>query len=167
MRTTAVATRVGRACLAGFFLVILSASLAGAAYGPRTTIGANYQQTSNTTSTDGFSEGTCIIGAGSCFILFQGAPQQKALIVQHVSCRVSVTAGGLLYASLLTRQGQNLLLKSTTLLPVHTTGTLWVVNSPVMHLLNVGERPVVFLFNSMATGWSLMECNISGQLKNP
>ena len=38
------AATLARTCLAGLALVVLSASLAKAIYGPRTTIGKNYQQ---------------------------------------------------------------------------------------------------------------------------
>ena len=50
--------RACRACLAALPLLILSASLAEALYGPRTTIGTHYQQMSTTTSTDGIDQGS-------------------------------------------------------------------------------------------------------------
>jgi hypothetical protein len=156
-------TNIARACLVGSALVILSASLAQAEYGPRTTIGANYQQTSTTTSINGIAEGSCN-GNGHCFILFQAAPAQKPLIVQHVSCTAIVSAGGLRSASLRTRKGQTFPTKRTHLLPVNIGSTFWAVNSPVMHLLETGERPVVLVSNSAGANWSL-QCNISGVLK--
>jgi hypothetical protein len=110
MRNTANLARGCRACvasLAGFALVILSASFAAALYGPRTTIGTNYQQWSNTTSKNGVDQGFC----GStqvCLVLFQRAPQQKALIIEHVSCLVHVNSGELLEANIETRKGQTI-----------------------------------------------------------
>jgi hypothetical protein len=169
MRNTAKVARIGCACLAGpagVVLVILSASLAEATYGPRTTIGANYQQTSNTRSADGIIEGNCF-GVDSCWVLFQPAPQQKALIVQHVSCHLVVSAGELQVGTLLNRKGQLLPLRSMDLLPVPTTVARWVVNSPVMHLVKSGERPVVSFLNSTNANWSVLECSISGRLQQP
>jgi hypothetical protein len=160
------AATLARTCLAGLALVVLSASLANAIYGPRTTIGNNYQQTSSTTSPDGTNAGNCN-GVATCYVLFQVTPAQKPLIVQHVSCRASISAGGLLYGYLRSRNGQTVPLRRTHLLPVNTTGTWWVVNSPVMHLLESGERPVVFFQNSATANWGNMDCNISGQLKQP
>ena len=157
------AATLARTCLAGFALVILSASLAGAVFGPRTKIGDNYQQTSTTTSTNGTTEGSCN-NIGFCYVLFQVTPAQKPLIIQHVSCRVSVSAGGLTWGHLRSRKGQSSPLKHTFLLPVNTTGNFWAVNSPVMHLLETGERPVVLVSNSAGANWSL-QCNISGVLK--
>jgi hypothetical protein len=160
-------TNIARACLVGSALVILSASLAQAEYGPRTTIGANYQQTSTTTSINGIAEGSCN-GNSVCFILFQVTPAQKPLIVQHVSCTALVSAGGLTSASLRTRMGQTFPIKRTALLPVNLTSTISAVNSPVMHLFESGERAVVILGNNgVIANWSFVECNISGQLKQP
>ena len=159
------AGRAGLACLAGSVLVILSAVVAEAFYGPRTTIGANYQQTSNTTSLDGINEGDCV-GVSVCYILLQVPPQQKALIVQHVSCIVIVSAGEISNGLLRTRKGQTFPLRHTRLVPVLTTGSTWVVNSPVKHLGESGERPVVSFANSAAAHWSV-ECSISGTLTQP
>jgi hypothetical protein len=162
------AARASRACLAGFAgfaLVILPASLAEATYGPRTTIGTNYQQTSTTTSANGSNPASCN-GFSNCFILFQPAPAQRALIVQHVSCRVSVDAGNMSFGLLWIRKGPDLPLKRIPLLPVPTAGATWIVNSPVMHLIESGERPLVFLAGTAAAAWSA-ECTISGQLQQP
>jgi len=157
------AATIRRACVAGFALVILSASLAGAEYGPRTKIGNNYQQTSTTLSTDGSTQANCN-GGFACYALFSVPPGQKALVVQHVSCRVSVNAGSLLNGRLQTRKGQTFPLRRTHLVPVPTTGTWSVVNSPVRHLVESGERPLVSLFNSAIADW-LAECTISGTLQ--
>jgi hypothetical protein len=163
--TIARAGRAGLACLVGSVLVILSALVAEAFYGPRTTIGANYQQTSNTMSTDGINEGVCV-GVSVCYILLQVPPQQKALIVQHVSCIIIVTAGEISNGLLRTRKGQTFPLRHTRLVPVLTTGTTWVVNSPVKHLGESGERPVVSFPSSAAATWTI-ECSISGTLQQP
>jgi hypothetical protein len=157
------AATLARACRAGFALAILSASLAQADYGPRTTIGNSYQQTSTTPSANGINEGSCS-GLSDCHILFQAAPQQKRLIVQHMACLVVVSAGDLHFGSILTRKGQTL--KRTYLLPVHTTSGFWVVNTPVMHLFESGERPLVRFLNSTNANWGV-ECNISGRLQQP
>jgi hypothetical protein len=168
MWNAANVARVGRSCsvcLAGLALVDLPASLAEAAYGPRTKIGKNYQQSSNTRSTNGSTEGSCN-GFGFCYILFGLPSGQKALIVQHVSCLVSVAAGSLLYGSLRTRKGQTFPFRRTALMAVPTTtGTRWVVNSPVMHLVQSGERPFVFLQNSTNANWGSTICTISGKLQ--
>jgi hypothetical protein len=162
--TIARAGRAGLACLAGFALVILSALVAEAVYGPRTTIGANYQQTSTTQSTDGINAGSCI-GVPNCYLLLQVAPQQKSLIVQHVSCVVTVSAGEVFFGRLQTRKGQTFPLRHTHL--VSTTGLGWLVNSPVKHLVESGERPLIlFANNSAASNWSI-ECSISGTLQQP
>ena len=160
--------RTCRACLtgfAGFALVILPASLAEATFGPRTVIGANYQQTSTTLSGNGSTAGNCN-GFSNCFVLFQPAPGQKALIVQHVSCRVSVDAGAMSFGLLWIRKGQDLPFKRVPLLPVPSAGATWIVNSPVMHLIEPGERPLVFLAGTAAAAWN-GECTISGQLQQP
>src|SRR5215207_9080880 len=94
MYKPATNTQAGRAWLAGFAFVILSAALAQADYGPRTLIGDNYQQTSFTVSPNGIIEGSCN-GTGYCYVLFQVPLGQKPLIVRHVSCRLLVSAGGL------------------------------------------------------------------------
>lgn len=160
--------RAGRACLAGAVLAIVSSSLAEAEYGPRTAIGANYQQSSSTMSTNGITESGDYSGRFSCYILFQRAPHRKGLIVQHASCVLSLTEAGLHAGFLLTRKGQTFPLKSTPLLPVNPTGISWVVNNSVMHLLKVGERPIVRFVSTgtVAPHWSV-ECNISGQLERP
>ena len=158
------ACRAGLAGIAGFALVILPASLAEATYGPRTKIGTNYQQSSSTTSPNGLTEGSCD-GLLICNVLFQVTPAQKALIVQHVSCRVQVSAGSLRYGRLGTRQGQTFPLRHTLLVPVPTASGHLVVNSPVLHLVESGERPVVFFENSVTPGLWFAECTISGQLQ--
>jgi hypothetical protein len=163
-----LATNVARACragLAGFSLVIVSASFVAADFGPRTAIGANYQQWSSTTSENGLTQGTCS-GSLGCFVLFQPVPQQKSLIVQHLSCRASVNAGGLRFGSLLTRKGIIFVDRRTLLVPVGTTGNDSVVNTPVMHLFKSGERPQVFLSNTQIADW-FAECSISGKLQQP
>jgi hypothetical protein len=162
MSITANTARFRRAYLAGFALVILTASLAEAEYGPRTKIGANYQQSSTTTSVNGIVAGTCSVG--ECAVLFQGASAQKALIVQHVACRVGVSTGGLAHGYLRTRKGSTFPLRFTHFVPVNTTGNVWVVNSPVMHLVESGERPLIVLSNSAAADWTA-ECTISGKLQ--
>jgi len=162
---------IGRACragLAGFGLVILSASLADAGYGPRTIVGEHYQQTSTTTSSNGINEGSCT-SRHDCYILFQPAPQQKALTVQHVSCYVYVSGGVLRYGFLGAQQGGAHLLRRKHLVPVRTNGTTYstdsIVNGPVTHLVKPGERPYVYLRNSVAGSTWLVECDISGQLQ--
>ena len=157
------AATIARACLAGFAIVILPASLAEAEYGPRTKIGPNYQQSSTTTSTHGITAGNCT-GSLNCVVLFQVPPGQKPLIVQHVSCRVSVSAGGLNYGLLQTRKGQAFPLRQTNLVPVPTTGNWSIVNSPVMHLVGSGERPAVFISNNAFANWTA-QCTISGRLQ--
>ena len=157
---------VCHAGLAGCVLVTLSASLAEAEYGPRTTVGANYQQTSTTRSTDGINDTGCS-GIGVCRILFQQAPAQQRLIIQHVSCRVPISAGFPLHAYLGTRKGQSFPLKRSWLVLANTSPFHFAVNSPVMHLVNSGERPLVLFNNSQSHNWIGLECNISGQLKQP
>ena len=165
MWITANAARFRRAHLAGFALVILSASLAEAEYGPRTKIGANYQQSSTTRSTNGIDPdpGSCS-GVINCYVLFQVPPAQKALVVQHMSCRGHVTAGGLYTGYLRTRKGGTVPLRRTPILPVNTAAGWWVVISPVMHLVESGERPLVYLANSASANW-VVECTISGKLQ--
>jgi hypothetical protein len=65
-----------------------------------------------------------------------------------------------------TRKGQAFPGRVTVLVPVHMTGVYRVVNSPVMHLVESGERPVVFLSNSTSSSWAV-ECSISGTLTQP
>jgi hypothetical protein len=149
-----------RALSAG--LMILVPSLANAEYGPKTVFGTNYQQTSTTKSTDGINEGNCN-SLAHCYILFQRPPEQKNLIVQHVSCQVNVTAGGIESGLLIARKGQTFPLKRTLLAPIRTTGTFWAANSPVMHLVGSNEAPVVVFYGSAFATW-LPTCNISGQL---
>ena len=158
------AATLARTCLAGLALVVLSASLANAIYGPRTTIGKNYQQWSSTESNDGVNSGNC--NSTFCYLVFQAIPQQQPLIVQHVACRATVTTGGLTLVRLGTRKGPTFQNRNTPLVPVYTTGNYWAVNSPVMHLLKSGERPYVFFFNSTAATWGL-DCSISGRLQQP
>jgi hypothetical protein len=128
--------------------------LAEADYGPRTRIGAKYQQWSNTLTSN-------CSGSISCTVLFQRAPQLKALIVQHVSCHAIASTGGLQVVRLATLNGPQ---TRTTLVPV-PVGSRWAANSPVMHLVESGKRPVISFQNSTSTNWSLVECSISGQLK--
>ena len=98
--------------------------------------------------------------------MFQPAPGQKALIVQHVSCRVTVDAGAMSFGLLWIRKGQDLPLKRTPLLPVPSAGATWIVNSPVMHQVASGERPLVFFAGTAAAAWN-GECTISGRLIEP
>jgi len=165
MSNAASVALTGRSCLAGFVFILVSASLAEAVYGPRTSIGTSYQQTSTTQSLDGINEGNCI-ASSTCSVLFQRAPQQKGLIVQHVSCSVSVSAGGLRNGFLQTRKGQVFPFRFTQLTPVPTTGTWWTVNSPVMHLVESKEYPRVGFSSSANADWYIV-CSISGQLKQP
>ena len=41
------------------------------------------------------------------------------------------------------REGQTFLSTITYVVPVHQAGDIWLVNSPVMHLIRSGERPVI------------------------
>jgi hypothetical protein len=165
MCNTATITRASRACFAASALVTLSASLADATYGPRTKIGNNYQQTSSTMSEDGFNEVECN-SVSVCYVLFQVAPAQKPLIVQHVSCVVQTSAGSLVSGSLRTRQGpQDFPFRHTRLVPIPAAiSNTWLVNSPAMHLVLPGERPQIQFLLSPSAGWSI-ECTISGQLQ--
>lgn len=166
--STGNANTLARSCcagLAGLALVILSGSLAETAYGPKTTIGANYQQTSDTTSVNQINQAACV-AAFNCYFLFQTAPQQKPLIVQHVSCRVFASVGELRYGELRTREGQALPFIRTPLAPVSTGGGWWVVNTPVMHLLKSGERAYVGFNSGAAADWNGV-CTISGRLQQP
>jgi hypothetical protein len=157
--------RACRACLAGLALAILSASLANAEYGPRTTIGANYQQWSSTQSQNGIDAVPCN-NHHTCYVMFQPLPQQKELVVQHVSCVVWIGAGELTFGYLAARNGETFASRRTYLLPGHTSGGYWVVNNPAMHLLKSGERAFVRLESSQVISW-FFECNISGQLQQP
>ncbi len=154
--------RVGLAGLAGFGLMIMSASLAEANYGPRTIIGENYQQTSFTSSIDSITEAQCH-NTNGCTILFRPAPEQKRLIVQHVSCAVEVSSGTVRFATLRTRKGQSFPLRETYLTPVNTTDRVWNISSAVTHLIESREIPLVALASSAGAAWFL-KCNISGQL---
>lgn len=164
MFNAATIARVSRAHLAALAFVILSASLAEATYGPRTTIGNSYQQFSNTWSSDGINQGSCH-GFSSCYVLFQLPPRQKALIVQHVSCRAQISTGIVQYGFLQTRKEQIRPARLTHLMPVPTTGGWAIVNSPVMHLVESGERPLVRYVNNTAANWSVVACAISGTLQ--
>jgi hypothetical protein len=103
MYNAANVARVCRASLAGFALVILSAALAEATHGSKTTIGINYQQWSNTESPNGIDAGNCVNWA-YCYLLFSPPPQQKALIIQHVACRAAIGGVNLYYGLLRTRK---------------------------------------------------------------
>jgi hypothetical protein len=163
------ACRAGRVCLAGFALVTLPHSLAEAEYGPRTVFGANYEQTSNTLSLNGTNEASCN-SYGSCMVLFQRAPGQKRLIVQHVSCDVTTSANLAIRRVALWSKGQTLLRRYAYLTPIRTgsisTKTFWNVNSPVMHLIESGERPLVFFDTGFGSDW-VAECTIAGKLLQP
>jgi hypothetical protein len=169
MGNAAHVARARRICLAGVALVILSASLAEAEYGPRTVFGANYQQTSNTLSLNGANEASCN-GAGSCMVLFQRAPGQRRLIVQHVSCDVTTDANLEIRRVALWSRGQTLPRRYVYLTPIKTgsisTKTFWNVNSPVMHLIESGERPLVFFDTGFGSDW-VAECTIAGKLQQP
>jgi hypothetical protein len=169
MWTAATVARVCRAslaCLTGFALASLSASLAQAQqYGPRTTIGTDYQQTSSVQSPNGTDPGAC--SADFCLVLFQQAPQQRPLVVRHVSCLVYANTGDLRYGILLTRKGDTNPSRDTYLLPVSTGGGWWAVNSPVMQLIKSGERVHVLFRNSTNASYWSPRCTISGQLKQP
>jgi hypothetical protein len=159
-RNAMTVARVCRAGLAGSALVILSAALAAAEFGPRAIIGKNYQQSSNT---GGVTEFACD-SSSLCLLAFQPIPQQQPLLVQHVACRVNVSAGSLLTASLETWSGQTLVSRHTNLVPVATSGLWWAVNSPVIHLIKSGERPIVRFDNTAGADW-FVDCNISGTLQ--
>lgn len=167
MWNAAPLARACRASLAGFTLVVLPASLAQATYGPRTTIGSSYQQTSDTLSVNGVDQGSSCNGISTvCYVLFQQAPQQRPLIVQHVSCRMQVTAGELRSGHLAVRKGGTLQFRHTYLVPVHTTGNFFIMNSPVLHLVKSGQRVVIQFWNTVTGNW-LGGCNISGKLQQP
>jgi hypothetical protein len=91
-------------------------------------------------------------------------PQQLPLIVQHVSCIVTVTAGTVRFARLATRKGDTAPYTMTQLLPASNDGAAWVISSPVVHLLKSGERPHLIFSNSENANWQI-ECNVSGQLQ--
>ena len=168
MSNRAAVASAGLVCLAGFVLVILSASLAEAEYGPRTAIGANYQQTSTTESENGIDQASCI-GTTRCFVLFQQVPKEWPLIIQHVSCLVyvsSASGGDVPYGTIETRRRKTFLLRQTFLVPLRRSDFLWVVNSPAMHLLKAGERAVVSFFSSANAGFNPV-CTISGRLLQP
>jgi hypothetical protein len=163
------AGRAGFACLAGFALVILSASLAAADYGPRIILGNNYQQWSDVTSKGGstLDPGPCT-NTINCYVLFQPIPQNRPLIVQNVGCRISrATPTGLLRSvHLRTRKGQTFPFTWTPLVPARVQTGDEAVNSPVMHLLKSGERPFFWFVGTVATQWTI-DCSISGTLLQP
>ena len=163
MFNAAIIARAGRAYLAGFVLMTLSVSLAQAEYGPRTTVGNNYQQSSSTLSPNGLNQGNC--NGFNCYVLFQRAPQEQSLIIQHVSCAI-IVEGTVALVAVGNREGQTLLSTISYIVPVHQAGDVWLVNSPVMHLVRSGERPVIALQSSPGGSWSII-CTISGKLQQP
>jgi hypothetical protein len=155
--------RAYRAGLAGLAVVILSASLAAAGYGPRTKLGDNYQQWSDVTSPDALTPGPCN-NTTNCYLMFQAIPRNRPLIVEHVGCRVDKSFGSLRSAHLRTRKGQTFPSKWTALVPVPMQVTEAAIDSPVKHLLKSGERPFVWFVGTLAADWAI-DCSISGTLQ--
>ena len=156
--------RLARYWLAAIAFAILPASIGQAEYGPKTTVGTYYQQTSSTLSVDGVAASSCT-SATACFVLFQKLPKKKKLIVQNVSCFVAISAGGLRTVMLWGRTGTDFPLKRTMVLPVATVDSgAWLANSPVVHLFKAGERPVIYMTASAVANWTNVHCNVSGEL---
>ncbi len=162
MSNAVTITRAGPATLTGLVLVALSASLANATYQPRRIFGNNYQQQSNTISANPSSAKFPCTGITDCYLWFQIVSNEKALIVQHVSC-LAYAVGSPKFGEIISRNG-NGTYTFTYLTPVNTNGSTWVVSSPVKHLVLPKERPLIFLRSTDYTNWSI-DCTISGQLE--
>jgi hypothetical protein len=160
-------TAVRRAgiCIVTFAFVVSSVSVTAALYGPRVTVGEYYQQTSSTTSRDGINEAPCDNNnpGGSCDFMFQVAPDQKSIIVEHVSCSV-FSSPDVRSAILHSRKSNSTLpFRYSVLTPVRTSVIGTVVSGTVLHPLAAGERALVQVDFGSTTNVSGF-CTISGRV---
>jgi hypothetical protein len=158
-------TRCASASVAALLLVGLSASLVAAAYGPRTTIGSLYQQTSDTLSTNGVTETGNCLAVAACYVLFQAAPNKQKLVVHHVSCYWHLTAGNLFRVMLHSRTPQGgLPFRNSVIVPVNTAATEFSASGSVLHMLGTNEIPVILLQADANANFTLGHCTIAGEL---
>jgi hypothetical protein len=159
-----IVARLTKGMLTTLPLLTLSLSPGVAEYGPKTTIGTYYQQTSDTYSTDGVTANPCL-AVGACHILFQQVPLQQKLIITHLSCYVHTTTGQVYRAMLHSRTGSGgLPFRNTSIAAAQTSTNEFVANGPVLHLLEANQRPVVLLQSTLSPNFGLGHCTISGTL---
>jgi hypothetical protein len=142
-------------------LLLAGSAWASGAYGPRITVGNVYQQTSSLTSLDGAHAANCS-NTDTCYVLFQQAPGQKKLIVEHVACDATVNPTVSVVRALLMSKT---VVHSAALLPVQMmTSTITEISQSVLFPLVANERAVVYLGYSGVASVVSPSCTVSGHL---
>lgn len=147
----------------------LAALIASPGQASSLTIGQNYQESSNVTSSAPPTPGACN-GKTYCYIEFNKVPAGKQLIVTQVSCSLNPSAGVPMQMYLAPRRPNNaaverfqFLIPST--MPSTTPGTNVTVNTNAYQLFDQRERPEIYLEVSAAAN-TVGFCTISGQMLN-
>jgi len=161
--------RPARIAVAFATALVAAAPAVANEFGPRVAVGGVYHQTSDVTSTDGAHQngGHCTNVHG-CFVLFQRAPNNQEVIIEHVSCRLAASAPNLTGVFLLSRLNGNFVFEQSTLIPVKVTASssLWNVSGNVLHPLHADEIPLVQI-DGDTSGNIAGVCSISGHVVTP
>jgi hypothetical protein len=157
-----------RGLTAGLGLLLLSVAPGQAS---SLTVGQNYQESSNKTSTTP-PAGTACNATTFCYIEFAKVPLGRQLVVTQVSCSLSVSnnSAEVVQMTLSPRRPGGaaverfqMLIPST--LPSNLPGYNLVLNSNAYQLFDAGDRPEIFV--SFKAGASVTGfCSISGQIVN-
>jgi hypothetical protein len=154
----------GLGAIAGLTLAALTAMPSQAS---SLSIGQNYQESSNVTSSAPPTPGACN-GITYCYIEFNKVPAGKQLIVTQVSCSLNPSAGVPMQMFLAPRRPNNsaverfqFLIPST--MPSTTPGTNVTVNTNTYQLFDQKDRPEIYLEVSAAAS-TVGFCTISGQM---
>src|SRR5262245_34461937 len=155
-----------RGMTAGLVLALLWAAPGHAA---SLTVGQNFQESSDVTSTSP-PIGTACNSTSFCYIIFHKVPSGKQLIITQVSCALSVSASAAQAVSMYLGPRRpngtaverfQILIPST--MPSNQPGYNLVLNSNAYQLFTTSDRPEIYIGLS-ASADILGSCSISGQM---
>lgn len=129
------------------------------------TVGSNYQESSNVTSSAPPAAGACN-GVSYCYLNFSKVPEGRNLLVRQVSCSLSASAGNVISMYLGVRRGQNSVERfqflNSTKYPSSQPGGTVVVNENALQIYRAGDRPEIYVGYTAAANTTGF-CTISGE----
>jgi hypothetical protein len=140
-----ISTRLGRLVFGAISGVALAVLSVAAGHASSLSIGQNYQESSNKTSSAPPVAGACN-ALTYCYIEFTPVPAGKQLVVTQVSCALSVSAGNVTEMYLAPRRPNGTAVErfqilESTKLPSNQPGSNVNVNNSAMQLFDQKDRP--------------------------
>ena len=162
-----ISRRLGRLVVAAISGAALAALSGAAGQATSLSIGQNYQESSNVTSSLPPAAGACN-DITYCYIEFKPVPMGKQLVVTQVSCELSASAGNVVSMYLGPRRPNGMAVErfqflQSIKLPSNQPGSNMSVNNNAYQLFDQKDRPEIYMgLNAAAntTGF----CTISGQM---